>query len=371
MDLLTIGQQDFYQKMFIKVERDIVDVILQSKRRRVRERAIDVMIQLMTSSRMNCHKVYMKCPLTKENAEILKAAIDENSWREFQKLQRERFDVEGLISVLEIYAVVTSSKHSSRVGKELLVNPFENSDFLLDVKTYLATENQRDGELYQYIAEEYKRRNRLSNMNSLFKRWKGGGSDFGNALRSDEILKSNFVLAIADSDKQCPTDKLGKTAKSIKFLGHNRFNADYYILNDVLEAENLIPYKIVLDARQNFAELAAYDLSYFDFKEGLKYTILYDKDTRIYWKSNFAGLQIDWDDVEKLTQAKNFSDYCDEVHGKSSLVPGLGSDLLESVFDNTKWSTISEKDLTESQQKEWNTLGKKIFSWTCCSQKKV
>lgn len=357
--------------MFIKVEKDIVETILQSRRSKERERAIDVIVQLMTSSRMNFHKVYMKAPLTNEESEILKAAIDENSWREFLKLQKERFDVEGLISVLEVYAVITKTKHSSRVGKELIVNPFETSDIVLGVRTYLATENQRDGELYQYIAEGYKRRNRLSNMNSSFKKWKGGGSDFGKALSSDEILKSNFVFAIADSDKQCPTGKVGKTAKGIKFLGHNQFNADYYILNEVMEAENLIPYKIILDAKQNLSELIPYDLSYFDFKEGLKYTILYDKDVRNYWKSNFFGLQLDWSCVENLTKAKNFSDYCKVVHGKPSLVPGFGSDLLESVLGNMKWNTISDRDLTNSQLKDWNSLGKKIFSWTCCSQKRV
>ena len=357
--------------MFIKVEKDIVETILQSGRGKERERAIDVIVQLMTSSRMNFHKLYLKCPLTKEKSEILKAAIDENSWREFLKLQKERLDVEGLMSVLEVYAVITKTKHSSRVGKELIVNPFEATDFVLGVKSYLATENLRDGELYQYIAEGYKRRNRLSNMNSSFKKWKGGGSDFGKALSSDDILKSNFVFAIADSDKQCPTGKVGKTAKGIEFMGHNRFNADYYILNEVMEVENLIPYKIILDVKQNLTELVSYDLSYFDFKEGLKYTILCDKDTRDYWESNFAGLQIDWSDISKLTKTNNFSDYCKAVHGKPSLVPGFGSNLLESVLGNIKWDTISDNDLTNSQLKDWNTLGKKIFSWTCCSQKRV
>lgn len=236
--------------MFIKVEKDIVETILQSKRSKERERAIDVVVQLMTSSRMNYHKVYMKCSLSKKEAEVLKAAVDENSWREFLKLQRERFDVEGLISFLEVYAVITKSKHSSRVGNVLLVNPFESSDFILNMKSHLATENQRDGMLYQYISEEYKRKRRLSNMNCSFKSWKGGGSDFGKALNLDDVLKSNFVFAIADSDKHCPTDKVGNTAKGIKFLGHNRFNADYYILNEVMEAENLIPYKIIWDTKQ-------------------------------------------------------------------------------------------------------------------------
>ena len=57
--LSNIGQLDFYQKMFIKVERDIIDVILRQQRDKKRERAIDVLVQLMTDSRSNHNKVYL------------------------------------------------------------------------------------------------------------------------------------------------------------------------------------------------------------------------------------------------------------------------------------------------------------------------
>ena len=357
--------------MFIKVEKDIVDYIFQSDRKKNRERAIDVFVHLMTSSRMNYHKVYIKCVLTTDEEKQLKAAVDENSWREFQKLQKERFDVYGFIALLDVYAVITTSKHCTRVGKELIINPFEASDFLFGIQTYLATENQRDGKLYQRIVEQFKRNNRLSNMNNTFKNWKGGGSDFGETLKTDEILNNNFVFAIADSDKHSPSDNIGKTAKGIKFLGHNRYNADYYILKYVMEAENLIPFKIVKCKFPRISELVSCDLSYFDFKEGLKYTILYDKDQRLYWKSNFAILNIDWEQVDNLVKIPNFSKYCDAVHGKKSLLSGFGSDLLESVIDVPTWEFITDDELTSSQQKEWNMLGKKIFSWTCCSQKRL
>ena len=111
-------------------------------------------------------------------------------------------------------------------------------------------------------------------MASRYKTWKGGGSDFGNALKNDSILSDNFIFAIADSDKCYPNDKIGKTAKSIKFLGHNRYNADYYILLNVSEIENLIPIKLVKKYNSDIACLRDSDLSYFDFKEGLKYQIL-------------------------------------------------------------------------------------------------
>lgn len=358
--------------MFIKIEKDIFDVVLQEQRSKIRERAVDVIVQLMTSSRMGLHKVYMKIPLTKEEEEIIKMALDENSRREFMKLIRERIDFEGLVSILDVYAVITNSKHCSRVGKTLILNPFEADDFLLSIETYLATENQRDSLFYKNIAEYFKRNNKLSHVGINYRPYKGGGSDFGNTLQSDDILKRNFVFAIADSDKHFPKDKIGKTAKSIKFIGHNKYNADHYILNHVMEAENLIPYELIKNEHSDFTNIAMYDLSYFDFKEGLKHTILYEKQSRYYWKNNFTNLVIYWKEVEELVHTSStMSDYFDKVRGKDVLVHGYGSKLLESYLNNEKRGNLKDEDLTEAQLNEWKEIGKKVFSWTCCSMRKA
>lgn len=369
--LSNIGQLDFYQKMFIKVEKDIIDVILHQQKGKERERAIEVMVQLMSASRMNNHKVYLKCHLEDKEKSALKNALDENSWREFCKLQNERLDIEGLIQILDIYGVITKSKHCSRVGKELLVNPFESDDFLLSIATYFCTENQRDGLFYRIVVNKYISSQRLSNMETCFHKWQGGGSDFGNTLKNDEILKTNFVFAIADSDKTYPNDKGGKTAKSIKFLGHNRFNADYYILSNVAEIENLAPIKLVKKYSSNIEDIENSDLSYFDFKDGLKYTILYDSRCRTYWKSNFSQISIDWEEIESLVKNKSLSDYNNLVHGKSSIIVGCGRKLLDKLLEDNGWDSIRKEDLSEAQIAEWESIGKKVFSWTCCSKKKV
>lgn len=358
--------------MFIKIEKDVFDVVLQEKRSKIRERAIDVIVQLMTSSRMGLHKVYIKIPLTKEEEERIIKTLDENSKRELMKLLRERIDFEGLVSILDVYAVVTNSKHCSRVGKTLILNPFEADNFLFSIETYLATENQRDCLFYKNIAEYFKHNNRLSNVGIKYRIYKGGGSDFGNTLQSDDILKRNFVFAIADSDKHFPNDKIGRTAKSIRFIGHNKCNADHYILNLVMEAENLIPYEFIKNEHSGFTNIAMYDLSYFDFKEGLKYTILYETQSRRYWKNNFTNLVIDWKEVDEVVRtSKNISNYFDKVRGKKVLVSGYGSKLLDSYLNNEKCGNLKDKDLTDAQLKEWKEIGKKVFSWTCCSMRKA
>ena len=208
-------------------------------------------------------------------------------------------------------------------------------------------------------------------MSSSYKKWKGGGSDFGNTLKDDSVLTDNFVLAIADSDKKYPNGKIGETAKSIKFIAHNRYNADYYILVNVSEIENLIPVKMVKKYNSNITNIEDTDLSYFDFKEGLKYQILYEKDCRAYWKNNFSRMDIDWEEILELVKDKSSSDYFDVVRGKASLVSGCGKKLLDSLLDDDGWKNIREEDFTQSQLSEWKEVGKKIFSWTCCSKKKV
>lgn len=357
--------------MFIKVEREIVDVIIHQQRDKKRERAIDVMVQLMTASRSNHHKVYLKYELDNNVKSDLRAALDENSWREFLKLQKERLDVECLISMLDIYAVITVDKHCSRVGNELYINPFEEKNFCLDVSTYLCTENQRDAVFYKKVADYFLSYNKLLNMSIQFRGWKGGGSDFGNALKDEIILHENFVFAIVDSDKKYPKDKIGRTAESIKFIGHNRFNADYYILSNVTEVENLIPIKFIKKYNPQITNIEKYDLSYFDFKDGLKYQILYYKESRDYWKNNFTEIEINWYEISSMASAMSYSDYCNSVRAKSSLVLGCGSKLLESLLSDKDLDKIRERDFSQSQLLEWNEIGKKVFSWTCCSNKKV
>lgn len=357
--------------MFIKLEEDIIEVVLQRKNTKERERAIDVIVQLMTSSRMNYHKIYMESSLDREKESIIKKAIDENSWREFLYLQKQRIDFDGFVELLDIYAVITKSKHCSRVGKILYINPFEAMDFDLSTATYIAGENQRDGLFYQKISDFFRKEYRFLNLSIYSKRWNGGGSNFGNALKEDDILSNNFVFAIADSDKHFPDDRYGDTAKSIFFLGHNRYSADYYVLKYVQEAENLIPYKYIINNNDSISQIVEYDLSYFDFKEGFKYQILYDKKCRNYWKRNFASLNLPWDEIEDLASKNSKSSYFDEVYKRKPLISGCGSNLLESFLNTYNWETIAKNDLTENQRNDWHQIGKKVFSWTCCSRNKV
>lgn len=104
----------------------------------------------------------------------------------------------------------------------------------------------------------------------------------------------------------------------------------------------------------------------------MKYTILYEKQSRLYWKNNFTNLVIDWKKVETLVKTSStLSDYHDKVRGKEVLVRGYGSKLLESYLNNEQRGNLKDEDLKDAQLKEWKEIGRKVFSWTCCSMRKV
>lgn len=100
--------------------------------------------------------------------------------------------------------------------------------------------------------------------------------------------------------------------------------------------------------------------------------ILHDKQCRNYWKKIFADIEINWIYVDTLADGTpKLSDYFEAVRGKKPLLPGAGSKLLETTLEKTHRYPLKADDFTEPQLAEWNEIGKKIFSWTCCSKRKV
>ena len=212
---MIIGQLVSCLKMFIKVSEKLADYIISDNDSKLRSRAIDVMVQLLTASRNNCHWVYIHWNLSQESENKVLSLLDYNSCSQYKHLKRTRIDVEALQNLLEVYVVIKTEGKSARYGKELHINPFDNQDVIFNEATYLAAENGRDCMLLKYIADYYRRKNNMHNVQSNFRKWSGGGSDFGSNLQNDSILSSNFLFAIADSDKYFENGEIGRTAKSI------------------------------------------------------------------------------------------------------------------------------------------------------------
>ena len=369
---LIIGLLAFYLKMFIKVSEKIADYIISGNNSKLQERAVDVMVQLLTASRKNHHWVYIHWDLPLESENKVLSLLDSNSCSQYKYLKRSRIDVVALENMLEVYVVIKTEGRSVRYGKELQINPFENQEIIFTDVTFIAAENGRDCALFKYLAEYYRKKNNLNDVQSNFRIWSGGGSDFGANLQTDSILNSNFLFAIADSDKGYDNGQIGRTAKSIQFIGHTRCNSDYYIMRNVTEIENLIPMSMV---QRNFdcqTIIKLNDTSYFDFKDGLKRTILYNRECRNYWKRNTTNLSLDWTEVENDVNGKSESDYHNVIRDKKPLVSGFGRKFIERILEKevNKLDNVTDNELTECQRIEWESIGKSIVSWCFAPNKR-
>ena len=161
-------------------------------------------------------------------------------------------------------------------------------------------------------------------------------------------------------------------------MAERPFNCGFYVMENVREIENLIPKKIVAKLCPG-KELTIFDKdpSFFDMKLGLKYENLYDNMVCRYWENLLAQPQIfkEIDDIK--TKCKDEYEYKSKVGNKSPILPSYGSDLLKLALNKSEKQkrrlnskdnlySISKTDLNTSQQREWEAIGKEMFSWTCC-----
>ena len=81
------------------------------------------------------------------------------------------------------------------------------------------------------------------------------------------------------------------------------------------------------------------------------------------------------DDIKARCNEKKQYDV--EINAKGHLLPGFGSNILVLALNKSDKQkkkldskndlySITKKDLNTFQQREWEAIGKEMFSWTCC-----
>lgn len=251
----------------------------------------------------------------------------------------------------------------------IYIKPTWNEGLMSFYKTTLLTENLTDGELFEYIAQWYLRKQTdlTRKVSYSFVNEMSGGNPMAEVYKKfAERQRDCFCLCIADSDikadvKVLLTNKLinesqippyGKTFKNVFDYDckNDPFNCACYCFENVLEVENLIPMSII-ECESNYKhEILAIksanisDLSYFDFKEGLSQSKIESKPyIKAYWK---------------------------QIIFKNRTIPelkGFGSMLLSNILKNRKveLSNIDDNMLSSAQLKEYEEIGKRIFGWCC------
>lgn len=348
--------------MLIKVEHDFVDKVLSSND----DKLTDVLHRLLWAIHFGKHVVTFDAKdydqlssfgeLSRmERASVLKA-----------KSMHSRMGT--LFSNVNIVCIVTLKEVTHRTADKIFINPQQSCQFEFQEETHLITENLVDsGFFIDYIVQFYQQQKPILHIAINTYRSMGGGDQIGKVLQQEIDLKQHFALAITDSDKRFPNQmKPGATSKKvIDVLKVVPFNGGHYIMKDVKELENLLPFKFFqqntnLKYKAIVNKKIFNDLSFFDFKEGFYSSTVNDQDYNKYWFKNVV-------DVNTM----NILGIETKTGSKARIIEGLGDKIFEQTIGimNSSHSTITPADLTQSQNLEWNRIGLHVISWCCCYAK--
>lgn len=266
-------------------------------------------------------------------------------------------------------------------------------------ETHLLCENLADINFYRYVLKYYQKINNLSIRTNYYPIL-GGGSTTAKVYSAEINEKKALVLCFVDSDQKSPTGTLGDTARATQKVDKQKpFNAFLYVLNEVLEVENLIPLKIYnhyintlhddeakrkIDCINELGHNNQQYLNFLDMKKGITLRTLIGTDTSVTYQQDIANhVCPDWAkknnildmEIQSIFKSPIFLHHTKikpmvEKYLKSqeSIVCGLGENILENVLANEidSLNNIQREDLRSGQLIEYNNIGELLCNWTCC-----
>lgn len=278
---------------------------------------------------------------------------------------------------------------------------YVNADASFDAyrECHLLAENLHDICLFRHILDYYRRIHSSAAVPYAYYPILGGGSTTKDVYKHEMELGKSLVLCIVDSDKHYPKDHIGDTAEQVRREEQNAqsFNSYCYVMEKVLEVENLVPMHIYESYAQKHKELKdAYEavnairmkdptmLDFYDFKEGVTPSYLVDpnpdnncRDVAIAARPDLDEIikakESEWQkmrkELDKMTCLK--PQERDRIFKKCKkedcYIPGFGKNILEHVIDeyDKELSAVKQEDLSETQKQEYEEIGKLLYNWTC------
>lgn len=369
--------------MLIEINEDIIDTAIEKKDFKIND-ALDLLLMMAYCCRHRKHIVYVPCLRT--NTTKLKSLIGLIGLSNANALNYFNNKVYGakyLFDNLSVKAIIsynnpikTTDNESCRI---IWINPIEHTEFEPWIETYVLTENLIDSEFFSYLIKYFLRIKNLRDAKYNFYPLMGGGDTMRKVLENEILISRHFCLTLADSDKLYPNDVIGSTADKVKeLMEQNPFNCGFYVMSNVREIENLIPKKIVVKlCMGKDVSIFDKDPSFFDMKSGLCLVDLYRDEVCSYWKDLLQNNKLfqERDDIKARCNEKK--QYDAEIKGKGHLLSGFGSNILALALNKTDKQkkkldskndlySITKRDLNTFQQREWEAIGKEMFSWTCC-----
>lgn len=274
---------------------------------------------------------------------------------------------------------------------------------------HVLVENLEDVQMYQYILDFYKRNNNLVHTYNNFYSILGGGSTTAMVLKHEMESRHSLILCIVDSDKTHPRAQIKETAKKVQEEYNSspfKYNTLLYILEDVMEVENLVPISIYekyctpqegdgtkkelythFQVIQSIKEQNEQYLDYFDFKIGIRQSHLEDdsRDNNRQIIESIAPL-LNFPIVPNSERYRRIMEalsapilalspqmkekYANKCMNSDTYVYGLGKDILKKVLDSSaeSFKRISNHQLSKTQNKIYEEIGSLMYCWTCASE---
>lgn len=364
--------------MFIEIEKDILEDALK-KEGYDRNFSRDLLIAMALCVAMGKHYVFV--PALRQDSDLRDNLVKllGKSYVAMLDHTNRRYTESTIIKhKVCVKAVITISSLTSHQSGVITINPMAMTKFEPWVETFILTENLIDAEFYNYTVLYYKRKERVQSCKLSYYPLMGGGNTVAKVMENEVALGQHFCLAIVDSDKKCPNRRIGETAQHLLDVLINRpFNCSAYVMDKVMEIENLIPNRLVIEYGDGagYKEVFAKDPSFFDLKKGLTLESIKDDDVYDYWKDLITDEQGRFDERDKVLKSCNKDEeYFEKVKGCRAIKNGFGNKLLQNVVDGSRASNksdleslyaVQDMDLNSFQQDEWWNIGKIMFSWTC------
>lgn len=369
--------------MLIQIEENIINGAIGGE-----EKCINFLRLMAHCAEVGKHVVYVPCLKKRQkiymdlsrvltNVEVgLLSYVSAKYSMDFSTIY-DNVNIYAIISADDVFSdIIDGDKNVIKINLRN-INRFEAFE-----ETHLITENLLDAEFYKYLCFYFQRKNILADCNVVYFSVDGGGSTIGEVYQYEINLQNHFCLAIVDGDKIYPRDviKPSSTAGKLKKIHTDNcdkqpFYCSHYILEDVSEIENLIPFKLLESyfIKKGFWDFKKEFLPFYDLKYGLTYMKLFDENATRYWKHFFDDKIFKFRDSAKSCYG-NQKKYCETIRGCEPIKPGLGEKLLKNILGTKSnqdvLNRISEGDLCEEQKKVWEELGQLIFSWTCAVKPK-
>ncbi|MCY9068482.1 hypothetical protein D3797_020015 [Bacillus subtilis] len=326
--------------MLIKIDESIVDYI-ERERCKPEDSTIVALNNLAKAHQEGNHIVIASVSTLEK---IINYTVLDNSTIFIYK------SILSKVSTLGAYQKVLSDYIITSITKEIKVETSnEKNIYYVPIdyfqkyqrlnKTVLICENPVDYKFYLGLAKKYLKSETDYNLDLSYSMANGGG-DTTHQVLEHHMKENEIILIVSDSDKKYSTDNYGETQKKIqKVYNENKRKCICYLINlDVREMENLVSPSLYmlsegsegrnkLDFMLNIEndEGLVETLRYFDWKDGIRYKNLNNKNILEYFKpvieiySAFQSISVSIDDYPVIQKNNR-----EEV-----LIPGFGSKITE------------------------------------------